>query len=365
MTPTKPKRRANQPALPSVSVETWKSLLVAADGFHRLAPWDWMHDSHIIGLRHPVTKELLLGSILGRLREVFALLIYRRDTGHRWLINTILNEGDSDGLENEDSALEQDLVKLEFTPKGELTKEDRAVLAAAGYAPAVKRGVVWPVFRSLVPGGFPWHVTQAEAETLLFALPRMAAVARLVRDHPEVCEGHLDGEIAYLPDAFDPAAGELRGAQLDWRPMIPPPEPPPDLVLLDAPTQARLMQFTQAKGLHLELDMAYSSMAVADAGRPRFPKLAMAVDGASGFVGGFHLSDGKDSDGAEALGVALLNALTQFGQRPESIRVQRPRVAVMVSKAAKELGIPVVLEVELPELNFARQNIEGRFGGGR
>jgi len=355
------KRRANQPAIPQVSVETWKALLAAADDFNRLAPWVWMHDSNIVGLRHPVTKEALLGSVLGRLRTVFALLLYRRAAGHRWLLNTILNDGDSGDLDGEDSAFEQDLVKVEFTLKRELWKEDRAMLAAAAYSPALKRGHVWPVFRSLVPGGFPWHVTQAEADTLLFALPRVAAFARLVRAQPEVCAGHLDGQITYLPGDFDPAAGELRGEQLDWHPMLPPPEPPPDLVSFDEATQARLLKLTQAKGFHLELDVAYSVMAVADADRPRFPKLALAVDRASGFIGGCRLSDANDRNGAATLGTVMQNALSQLGHRPETIRVQRARVAVMLSKGAKELGIPVIQDAELSALNSAKEDMERRF----
>ena len=340
-------------------------MLAAADDFNRLAPWVWMHDSHIVGLRHPVTKEKLLVSILGRLRTVFALLVYRGDLGHRWLLNTILNDGDSGGLEREDSAYEQDAVKVEFTRKRELWKEDRAMLEAAGYAPAVKRGNVWPVFRSLVPGGFPWHITQAEADTLLFALPRVAAVARLMRAQPRVWDDHCDGDIGFVPDDFDPAAGELRAEQLDWQPMIPPPEPLPDLVSFDAPTQARLLKLTQAKGFHLELDVTYSSIVIADAERPRFPKLAMAVDRASGFVGGFHLSDFRDADGAAALGKVLQDALKQLGHRPETIRVQRPRVAAMLSRVAKELAIPLHRDLELAELNFARQSMEQDFNRAR
>lgn len=356
-----PKRRANQPAIPQVSVETWKALLGAADDFNRLAPWVWMHDSNIVGLRHPVTKEALLGSVLGRLRTVFALLLYRRAAGHRWLLNTILNEGTSDGLDGDDSGFEQDLVKVEFTPKRELWKEDRAVLAAAGYSPTLKRGHVWPICRSLVPGGFPWHVTQAEADTLLFALPRVAAFARLVRAQPEICDGHLDGEIAYLPGDFDPAAGELHGEQLDWHPMLPPPEPLPDLVAFDDATQARLRALTQAKGFHLELDVTYSVMAVADADRPRFPKLALAVDRASGFIGGCRFGDAKDPQGAATLATVIQNALDQLGHRPETIRVQRGRVAIMLAKVAKELGIPVIQGAELPALNAAKASVEGRF----
>lgn len=324
-----------------------------------------MHDSHVIGLRHPVTKEALLPSILGRLRTVFALLVYRRDAGRRWLLNTILNDRDPGGLEQEDSAYEQDAVKVEFARKRELRKEDRALLEAAGYAPAVKRGSVWPVFRSLVPGGFPWHISQSEADTMLFAVPRAAAVARLMRVQPHVWDDHCDGDIAFLPDNFDPAAGELRGAQLDWQPMIPPPESQPELVCFDEPTRTRLLNLSPAKGFHLELDLGYSTMAVADVERPRFPKLAMAVDRASGFIGGSRLSEITDRDGAAKLGMVLLNALTQMGHRPETIRVQRSRVAAMLSGVAKELGIPVHLDPELAELNSARQSMEQRFNPAR
>ncbi len=359
------KPRANQPIVPQVSLETWKALLAAADEFSRLAPWVWMHDSYIVGLRHPVTKEVLLSSILGRMKTMFALLVYRGDTGHRWLLNTIMNDGDPGGLEGEDSAFEQDAVKLEFTRKQELLKEDRAVLESAGYSPVVKRGSVWPQFRSLVSGGYPWHISQAEAETMLYALPRVAAAAKLMREHPEIWDTHLEGDIAFVPDDFDPAAGELRVDQLDWHPMIPPPETMPELVAFDDATNARLLKLPKAKGFHLELDLSYGNMAVAYEDRPRFPKMAIAVDRASGFVGGVRLSELNDPDGAATLGAVLLNALTGSGHRPETIRVQRTRVAMMLSRVAKDLEIPVHQDPELDELNYARENLQQRFDHGR
>lgn len=352
------KRRANHPSVPKVAPETWLALLAAADDFNRLAPWEWMHDSHVIGLRHPVTKEVLLGSILGRLRSVFALLVYRNDAGRRWLLNTILNDGDSGGFDQEDTAFEQDLVKAEFVLKRELVKEDQAVLTAAGYRSANKRGHAWPQFRSLVPGGYPWQVKQDEAETLLFSLPRVAAVARLMHAQPRMWDDHCDGDIGFVPDDFDPATSELRAEHLDWQPMLPPPEPQPDLVSFDEPTTARLRKLPQASGFHLELDVTYSTLAVADVERPRFPKLAMAVDRASGFLGGLRLSEATDHDGAATLGTVLMNALTQLGHRPETIRVQRSRVAAMLSRVAPALAIPVYHDSELPGLNLARQSVE-------
>jgi len=121
------------------------------------------------------------------------------------------------------------------------------------------------------------------------------------------------------------------------------------------------LKLPQAKGFHLELDVAYSGMVIAEADRPRFPKLAIAVDRASGFIGGCHLSDANDRQGAATLATVIQNALIQAGHRPETIRVQRTHVAVMLSKVVKELGIPIIHEAELPALNLAKEDMERRF----
>jgi hypothetical protein len=350
-------RRPNQPIVPAVSPQTWRELLAAADQFNALAPWTWMHDSQVIGMRHRATNEVLLGSILGRLRSVFALIVYRNAAGHRWLLNAILGEADS--AEDDDRAFDQDAIKAEFVLKRELEKEDRAILTAASFSPSLKGTRVWPQFRSMAPGAFPWHVTQNEAETLLFALPRAAALAKLVREKPDLWDDHRDGEIAFLPANFDPAKDELRPRQLDWEPMIPVPEPIPEAVTLDDATTARLLGLRQAKGFHLEIDVTYSPpIVVADVDRPRLPKLALAVDRGSGFIGGFHLSDPKDREGVAALGSVLCNALTKLGARPEVIFVQRLRVAAMLAPIADRLGIPVIQDLELEELSMAKENIE-------
>jgi hypothetical protein len=199
---------------------------------------------------------------------------------------------------------------------------------------------------------------------LMFALSRVAAVARLVRQEPQLWDDHCDGEIAFLPAAFDPARDELRAEQIDWSPMIPPPEAMAESVSLDEAEITQLSKLKQAKGFHLELDVAYSpAIAVAGVNHPRFPKLAMAVDRASGFIGGFHLSEETDRDGAAALGLVLHKTLTQLDARPEVICVQRPRVAAMLQKVATELNIPVMAVRELKQLNAAKANMEGYFGG--
>lgn len=316
-------------------------------------------------MRHPTTQEVLLGSILGRLRSLFALTVYRGRSGHRWLLNTILDaecEEDAEALER---CFDQDLVKAEFVTKAALISQDRTVLAATGFRPTNRRGPVWPQFRSVVPGCCPWFLTEGEAETLLFALPRVAAVSRLVRANPAVWDNHLDGEIAFLPAEFDPAGQELQASDLDWHPMLPPPEAPPEPVRLAESVVARLLQLPLASRCVLEVNVAYAPIPMAAPERPFLPKGAMVVDRASGMVGSVLFGPAEDRDGAGALATVLEGALVKFGLRPETLVVRRPRVQAMLQRVAAELGCGLELEPELPALDRAWESLMQRFSQGQ
>ena len=359
------KQRSNKPPIPTVAPATWHSLIAAANDFGTLAPWTWMSDGQVLGLRDPVTGERLLCSILGGLRTVFALLVFRRETGYRWILQTLLDNSDSDatGAPDPDRGLDQDCVKVEFTPKRELSKDDLAVLAAVGFAPTAKRGPVWPAFSSLVPGTYPWAVTQAEAETLLFALPRVAAYAVLCRATPGLGYDLLAEGVPFLKADFDPASRPLRLDDLDWEPPIPSPEPlPPQMTLPEAAVES-LQQLPQRQDVHLELDVFYAPAPVTGKDRPFFPKTVMVVERESRLIAGLRMAERTDPEAVETVAQALDGALRQLSCRPETIRVQRPRVAKMIGPLAARLEISVRLEKELSVLAEARDVVMQRFQG--
>lgn len=356
-----PKRHSNQPPIPAVKPETWKGLLAAADELSRLEPWTWMHDSELIGLRDPGTGEKLLCSILGRLREVFGVLVCRRPAGRRWILNTILRSADPTVRPDPDEALDRDCLKVEFVLKSELNGQDRAVLTTAGFAPGLKRGPVWPTFRSILPGGYPWQLTQEEAETLMFALPRVVAFATLCRDTPGLEVDLAKGEVAFLPEAFDPSVRPLRRVDLDWQPEIVPPEPMPVPVALDEATIERLASLPQRHGLHLEVDVFYGPSPVSDGDRPYFPKASLAVEPASGFIAGCRFGGPTDQEMAATLADVINGALVQLMARPETFLVQRRRVAQMLSPLAQTLGISLCEAPELAALSHVREELMRRF----
>ena len=130
---------------------------------------------------------------------------------------------------------------------------------------------------------------------------------------------------------------------------------------LDEATRERFATLSQAEGFHLELDVFYAPMAVSEGERPWFPKAVVAVDRASGFIGAYRLAESDDPQAVTALGEVLAGALRQLAHRPETIRVQRPCVAQMLSPVAARLGIPIHEDPELSALNCAREEMERRF----
>ncbi len=55
------------------SREEAKKLYAVAGRIKELAPWEWMEESQIFGVKNPATDELGFVSIMGRAGEHFAL----------------------------------------------------------------------------------------------------------------------------------------------------------------------------------------------------------------------------------------------------------------------------------------------------
>ena len=202
---------------PAVAPETWRALFATADAFAALTPWKTLYDSDAVGLAGPGNGGARIGCVLGHAGQVFGAVIYRRPAGLRWILSML---DDAPAEPDLASAEGIDCLKLEFVSKGELRKEDRAVLKAAGYT-AAGRGPVWPQFRSAEPGWHPWFINQAEAEQLLGDLPRLTAFCGLHRAQADRFARVDPGELPFLPVPLPERA--LVWADLNWQPLIPPP----------------------------------------------------------------------------------------------------------------------------------------------
>jgi hypothetical protein len=66
-----------------------RPLVAAAQALAQIAPWEFMADSEVIGVRDERNGELRVGSILGSLKEVFAVIMSRGAAGIGWIHRTV------------------------------------------------------------------------------------------------------------------------------------------------------------------------------------------------------------------------------------------------------------------------------------
>jgi len=100
-----------------------------ADELYRLAPWQWMYEDQLIGLRHPVTGELAQISIMGISGEHLCLALYLGEEAlHRF--NFSHNELPEDEELPLDDALmlilESRQLQVSFDGRNQLAKSDLA-----------------------------------------------------------------------------------------------------------------------------------------------------------------------------------------------------------------------------------------------
>ena len=332
---------------PPVAPETWRALLAAASDFAALQPWEFACDSDVVGLIDPTTGETRIATVLGNAGEVFAAVFYRRAAGLRWILQMLDDAPNPEDFNNADGI---DCLKLEFVPKRELSKEDLAMLKAAGFKPAGK-GCVWPQFRSAEPGWHPWHINQTEAGQLLADLPRFTAFCKMFEEHPDLFDKRAVTEIPFLPAAMPDRA--LSPKDLDWRPLLPPPVIGIDPFQAPADKLEKLRALKRAPGTAFEFDSSLlPGGSFLENGRPCFGRISLLVEQKRGLVLGMSVQSGALTPG-EAADRGLVEALLKAGQLPDKIFIGGSRLQPVLQPLCDALQIQLWPASSLPALEEA------------
>ncbi len=65
----------------SPTLDEWRELFTVAIRVKELAPWQWMEENAVFGVRNPETGELGFVSVMGALGEHYAVALYLGPTG--------------------------------------------------------------------------------------------------------------------------------------------------------------------------------------------------------------------------------------------------------------------------------------------
>src|SRR5262245_61281587 len=169
------------------TIEEWGRLYVAAGRVKEMAPWKWMMEDDVFGVRNSERDEIGFVSVMGSGGEHFAVALYQGAVA----LYDFLALGEADSVETE-RVLEIPQLQASFEDRGRLEREDRDIIKNLGLK--FRGANSWPMFRNYAPGMFPWFLTSSEARFLTTALEQLLEVALRVRDDEGVLCGEADDE---------------------------------------------------------------------------------------------------------------------------------------------------------------------------
>jgi hypothetical protein len=340
------------PAPPVVPTELWRQLYETAGRFQRLAPWRWMDDTHLFGVNNEHGVRLV--SVLGGMGQVFGLASHRGSTGIHALFRLLNGEVEP---ENPEVSFEQDAVVMDFTPAHDLRPADRGIIRKIHFQPVAGRGGLFPQFYSHKPGYVPWHINEAEGRAMLDDLDKALLYAELVRRDPKRFNTITRQKLPFLPAR---TAGPLKAEEVEWQNVAaaPPPLDPP-LEFLAAGAGA-LLQLPQSAGEVWELESFHAHIAIGEAPRPYWAKIALAVHARGGRILASQAGNPRQTM-AEVAGQTWMGCARQSGVRPKKVKVR----SVNLEQALRPLAVALKTRLErvarLPALEAARRSLEHAF----
>ena len=322
----------------------WKRLYAAAEAFRKLAPWEWIDDDRVFGVKDPEAGDVYYCGVLGALSEVFALVAYEGRAGLYGYLKLLSGE-----IEEGPQIVEhQRGLMASFDDRSYLEADDRAVIRSLGLKFRGKNG--WPMFRSYLPGYLPWFVTGAQARVLALCLEQALDVLPRYRQNPVLLTDPRSGR--HLVRVY----GAHKGRP-EWCDEILQAPPPPEKTFGDVPVNevgiARIRRLGKKRGGAWEIGYCYAPMPIQERRdqRPFLPLLLGIVDHRSGMVLSFQLEqDGKQWRVFRDL---ILSCLEAQEIVPENILLDHDDAEALAAPIAAALGIALHRVRELPAFSEA------------
>ncbi len=334
---------------PTPTLEEYRQLYEAALAFKEEAPWEWMTEDQVFGVRDPETGEIGYASIMGMLGEHLALALYLGSAALEgfWRVARGLEQ------DNPDFLLEIPQLQASFEDREVLRDEDRQVIKALGLRFRGRKA--WPLFRSYVPGYFPWYVTPAEARFLTVSLEQTLVVTRRLKEDRALLAPLRQNR--YLVRTQTP-----QGWMDEW--LTPPPAPARPRPTVDEKRLAALRQLPrQPFTLQVDLFVMPGYVQEQDDPRPYLGYNLMVVEAQSGMILGADLLTPKPTLDAvwDQAPTRFTNILARLRQLPGRVAVRTERIRDLLEPVMAALDIPVKVSRRLPALDEARAFLEARF----
>lgn len=328
----------------------WRGLYETFSRVKDLAPWEWMEEADVFGVRDPETEELGFVSTMGMLGEHYAVSLYRGPEG----LYEFRRFQELGPMLPPEGLLEIPQLQASFEDREQLEKRDRDQIKALGLKFRGRKS--WPMFRDFRPGLFPWFIEAGDVRFLRQALEQLLDVAPRFEEDPSLLETASD-------ETYLTREPRREGGGLVWEDRlvdVPPPESVDVEVEIEPEVAQGLERLPQAR-MRLEMDffMLPSPVQENRRSRPYFPYMLMAVDAGSGMVLGHEMLYVETS--LPKMWASILPAAARTfinaGALPEEVAVGSDLLFQLLQPLAGLLDFDLDQPPELPNLSQAREMI--------
>lgn len=341
--------------IPEVALETWKDLYAAAVRFADRRLWDRLNDSSIFGVRDPVRGEMGYACVLGALGEMLALCVYRGAEGFE--MHRRIQAGEIAPEMNDVIAL-QNCLMAEFTDREALEKADREIIKKLGLH--FRGNKSWPLFRSHLPGYFPWHLSESEAVFLTVALRCADDLAARVATGDLDLDARPNHVFSYFPASVQKGNADF---ETRWE-ACPTYRSEPIPIFESDPGRVSQIRARRPKpDSAWEADAFYLPAMITDRDRPYFVRFVLLAHETSGFV--IHaVAVESEQSFSQALGGALLEGIEKHGRLPSEVHLRDPALVASLTPLCKTLGIRLKMKRHLGKIMEARRHLENAMRSG-
>ena len=254
--------------------DQWLALHHAFRSYCEARPWERLSNEDVLVVNDPLGRFKGYCVALGDGGVAYGLGVYLGDRGLLNYLSTMTSEEEPSGVE----ALERGLaLSAVLGDREELGDGERKAMRELGFR--YRGRGRWPVFRSVIPGHWPWYLSGDEARFLTVALDNVRDVAE------RIGQGLLD-----LYAGRDPGEVLTRSLRDDvwrdqWEPLRPPALPAEEH-RADADRVQSIGRSTPMGSAVWEVTASYipTGVQVERGTRPYMPTLVMAVERGSGLI---------------------------------------------------------------------------------
>ena len=347
-----------------IQTSTWKTLFELASAYRELAPWQWMSDQDLFGVKDPISGETGYCCVMGAGGEFYALGVYRGRKGlhsYEEILNTAYDSADSNP--NRETALQQECMIVAFNDRQQLESQEYEIIRSLGLKFRGKKA--WPSFNDHRPGWMPWVIEdEADGRFLIHALEQTMIVTQQLRDgaitlhHPQ--KPSENRMLVRTP------SGDMQNPVWDnkW-PEREPYEPEYEMAEADAKLLARTAAPLRriSRGVWLvEIVLMPSLIQEKRNQRGYFPNMMLVIDGNNGMILAHEIFEPGEMP--SQLQHGLLKTVNQMQALPETLLTSNWKSYYLLQDIARALSVELAMDPDIKVIDEIMDSMMGfGFGG--